>query len=142
MPRQSIYILCVALAVALGVASRVFNTGLVLIDKYLGDALYAILVYLLLSLVWAGAPAWKKAALACAIMLAIEAFQLTLVPERLARSGDTFLELLAVALGTKWSWRDLVAYAAGIVCFALADRHMIRGRIGRAKPASETSPTT
>jgi hypothetical protein len=121
LPR-TFYLLAIALVLVLGIASRVFHTGFALVDKYLGDALYATLVYLLLSVVWPGMPAGKKVISACTIMLAVEAFQLTLIPARLARSSSLALRLLAAAVGTKWSWWDLVAYAVGIFLVAMLDR--------------------
>jgi hypothetical protein len=36
--------------VAIGILSRVVHTGLVVFDKYLGDALYATMVYTILRL--------------------------------------------------------------------------------------------
>jgi hypothetical protein len=140
--QRTIYLLSIALVLILGVASRVFHTGLALIDKYLGDALYAILVYLLLSLAWGGRAAGRKAALAGAIVLAIEAFQLTGIPARLARSDSLALRLLAVALGMKWSWWDVLAYAVGIAAFALFDRVMKERGSGRAQPSPKNPPTS
>lgn len=128
MRHRTIYLLCVVLVLAAGVASRRAHAGTPLIDKYLGDALYAILIYLLLSLAWIRGAIWQKAAAAGAIVLAIEVFQLTLIPERLARSSSAALRLAAVALGTKFSWRDIAAYAVGIAAFALLDRYVIGSR--------------
>ena len=54
-------------------------------------------------------------------MVAIEAFQLTGVPARFAASGNSVLKLLAVVLGTTWSWRDLLGYAIGITAVVLLD---------------------
>jgi hypothetical protein len=123
---RRIYLFAIAVVLIVGIGSRVVATDAPLIDKYLGDALYAILVYLLLSLLRPGAAVWKRAVLACAIMLAIEAFQLTLIPARLARSENALLQLLAIALGTKWSWWDVAAYAVGIALFALFDRYALK----------------
>ncbi|MCB0110903.1 MAG: DUF2809 domain-containing protein, partial [Caldilineaceae bacterium] len=68
--------LLILATILLGIFSRLVTTGFVLWDKYLGDALYAILVYLLLSLVrWRSLE--RKAFVALLIMVAIESFQLT-----------------------------------------------------------------
>lgn len=61
-------------------------------------------------------------------MIAIEAFQLTGVPARFAASGNTMLRLLAILLGTTWSWRDLLGYAVGIVVGALLDYFFMANR--------------
>lgn len=119
------YVAALLIVLLAGVVSRLLRTGQPLLDKYLGDALYAIMVYLLLSIAWRGGSIAAKAALAGAIMVAIETFQLTGIPARLARSTSLFARLLAIALGTSFSWRDLAAYAVGIVFVAVFDRFVL-----------------
>ncbi|MDP9169271.1 MAG: hypothetical protein M3N54_01525 [Acidobacteriota bacterium] len=53
---------CIAGIAAAGIVSRVVHTGLRVFDKYLGDALYAAMVYAILSLY-----ARRGVAAACAI---------------------------------------------------------------------------
>ena len=125
MPARALYILAVGVVLIVGIASRLLRTGQPLIDKYLGDALYAVLVYLALSLAWRDGPVVKKVAFAGALMLVVETFQLTRIPARLAQSDSLLLRLLAVILGTAFSWRDIAAYATGIALIALFDRYML-----------------
>jgi hypothetical protein len=125
MPARALYIVAIGVVLIVGIASRLLRTGQPLIDKYLGDALYAVLVYLALSLAWRDGPVVKKAAFAGAIMLVIETFQLTRIPARLAQSDSLLLRLFAVILGTAFSWRDIAAYAAGIALIALFDRYVL-----------------
>ena len=99
--------------IALGIASRVVHTGWVLFDKYLGDALYAVMVYVLVSLIWP-VSSLRKAAAAMAIMTAIEVFQLTLIPAHLLTSRHLAVRIFARLLGTDFSFLDLTAYAVGI----------------------------
>jgi hypothetical protein len=114
MKRQrSLYLILGMLVVAAGVASRTFHSGVPLLDKYLGDALYAVLIYLLISAAWPGVAARRRALVAFGLVAAIEVFQLTGVPAQLARSGSPALQIAAIVLGTKFSWYDLLAYAAG-----------------------------
>jgi len=62
--------LVLAGVIAFGILSRVVHTGLVVFDKYLGDALYAAMVYAILrwfrrsasAVVWAAAPEWLRPA--------------------------------------------------------------------------------
>ena len=115
------YLFALALVVFAGIVSRVFRTGLVLVDKYLGDALYAIMLYLLLRLARPNASPAVHAAVAMALMLAIEAFQLTGIPLAFAHSPNVLLRVAAVALGTGFSWRDIAAYVVGIVGVWLLD---------------------
>jgi len=126
--RRIIYGLCGVLIVLAGVASRVFRTGLDLLDNDLGEALYAALAYILLGIAWPQLLPGRKALLTTVAMIAIEAFQLTGVPARFAASGNTMLRLLAILLGTTWSWRDLLGYAVGIVVGALLDYFFMANR--------------
>jgi hypothetical protein len=102
-----------------------------LIDKYLGDALYAAMVYVLLRIVSSAAP--RRIALASmAIMILVEVFQLTMIPARLLASDKLAVRILARALGTEFAFRDLNAYGVGIFAIYhldLACAH-VRGRAG------------
>jgi hypothetical protein len=90
----------------------------VLFDKYLGDALYAAMVYTILRLFW------KAAALALpamAIMTVIELFQLTMIPARMLASEHVIVRVCARLMGTEFSFLDLLAYGVGIACIFFAD---------------------
>jgi hypothetical protein len=104
-----------------GIASRRLRSGLALIDNDLGEALYAALAYVLLGIAWPRLKPARKALITAVAMVAIEAFQLTNVPARFAASANIGLKLLAIVLGTTWSWRDLLGYAVGIAVVALLD---------------------
>lgn len=106
--------LLILATILLGIGSRLVTTGFVLFDKYLGDALYAILVYLLLSLVpWRAL--WGKALAAMLLMVAIECFQLTQIPYQLSLRAHWLPKLIAIVLGTHFSPYDLWAYGVGIL---------------------------
>lgn len=126
MPRSGRLYLVAALAVIVGgVLSRLLHSGMPLLDKYLGDALYATLVYLLLR-AWRPARAPAGAALASVVLLiAIESFQRTGIPSGMARSDNAALKLLAIGLGTGFSWYDLLAYAVGVGAAAWADYQLL-----------------
>jgi len=122
MSRQRrFYCLSGILIVLAGVGSRVFHSGLALIDNDLGEALYAALAYVVLGLGWPRLLPARKVLITIAAMVAIEAFQLTGVPAGFAASGNPALRLIAIMLGTTWSPRDLLGYAAGIAIIALLD---------------------
>lgn len=108
-----------AAIVVTGVLSRVVHTGFVLFDKYLGDALYAAMVYVLFRLTGRIAPVALWAAVA---MTALELFQLTGIPAQMLRNGSAAARLCARLMGTQFSAADLLAYAAGIGCLAMVDR--------------------
>lgn len=109
---------CIAGIIAAGILSRVIHTGFALVDKYLGDALYAAMVYAVLRLLSRGA---AVAAWAMAVMTAIELFQLTRIPAHLLASDQPAARLCARLLGTEFSLLDLLAYAVGIACIYLVD---------------------
>ncbi|MCA2971783.1 MAG: DUF2809 domain-containing protein [Acidobacteriaceae bacterium] len=97
--------------IVLGLLSRSVTTGWIVIDKYLGDALYAAMVYALLRVVLRAGPA---AAGAAVLMAAIESFQLTGIPARMLASGNGLIRVVARLLGVQFGWADLLAYAVGI----------------------------
>ena len=121
MKSRTSWVLCLAGIVALGILSRVIHTGFVIFDKYLGDALYAAMVYVLLRL------CWKTAALpvaAMAVMTVIELFQLTEIPAHMLANEHLIVRICARLMGTEFSFQDLFAYAIGIGCIFLADARL------------------
>ncbi len=108
-----------------GLGSRMIHSGILLIDKYLGDALYAIMIYLILALAWNTSPR-RRAALALMIMTVLEAFQLTLIPLEMTKSGNILMKIVGRLLGTTFSWMDLTAYLVGITVVCLVDRRCFR----------------
>ena len=116
------WVLCLVGIITVGILSRVGHTGLVVVDKYLGDALYAAMVYTVLRLFWrAAASARLVAASAMAIMTAIELFQLTMIPAHLLANEHVMVRICARLMGTEFSFLDLLTYAVGIACIYLAD---------------------
>ena len=112
------WIYCIAGIIAIGILSRVVHTGFILFDKYLGDALYAMMVYAILRLF--SKPS-MSAACAMLVMTAIELFQLTMIPARLLTSENLLTRLCARLMGVEFSFLDLLAYAVGIGSIYLVD---------------------
>ena len=108
-----------------GIASRTVHTGSIIVDKYLGDALYAAMVYVLITLVWR-ASTWRIALASMMIMTIIEVSQLTMIPAHLLASDRLAVRILARLLGTEFAFRDLLAYAVGIAGICLTDRFASR----------------
>jgi hypothetical protein len=108
-----------------GILSRAVHTGFQLFDKYLGDAAYAAMAYVLFRLTGriARVPAWTAVT-----MTAIELFQLTRIPAGMLHSGNPAVRVGARLLGTEFSVLDLMAYAVGIGCLAVIDH--AESRIG------------
>ncbi len=101
-----------------GIVSRVIHTGWIIFDKYLGDALYAAMVYAIIRLFSQN----RAVALwAMLVMTAIELFQLTMIPAHMLASGNPVTRIAARLMGTEFSFLDLLAYALGIACIWLVD---------------------
>jgi hypothetical protein len=129
-PRRFVYLAALALAVGLGLLSRLLPLGWWPWDKSLGDALYAVAAYLALS---ALGPGWRvawRAGLALGWCLAVEALQATGVPGQYAH-------LLAVRwlIGTTFAWHDVACYVVGVAFSAFADRALRPCRPSPAPPA-------
>ena len=117
------WVLCLVGIIAMGILSRVVHTGLVIFDKYLGDALYAAMVYSILRLLW------RTAAVAIptmGVMTLIELFQLSAIPARLLANEHLIVRLCARLMGTEFSFLDLLAYGVGAGCMYLADSSRAR----------------
>lgn len=114
------WVVCIAGIIAVGILSRVVHTGFVVFDKYLGDALYAMMVYAFLRLALR-APA--SAVCATAAMIAIESFQLTMIPAQMFASQHLMMRICARLLGVQFSFLDLLAYGVGIGFIYLVDSY-------------------
>ena len=110
--------------IALGILSRVVHTGSAVFDKYLGDALYATMVYGILRLLSRAA---VSAVCAMAVMTAIESFQLTMIPAHMLASEHSTTRIRGGLMGEEFSFLDLLAYGVGIGCIYLVDSS--RGRV-------------
>ena len=89
-----------------------------------GDALYAVLIYVLVAFCTPRARVGTVAAAAFGICAGIELFQLTGVPAAL---GQAFPPARLV-LGTGFLWSDLVLYGVGVAAVALVDAALRRRR--------------
>jgi hypothetical protein len=120
--RRAVYIICLVVVSGAGIASRVFYLGHPLLDKYLGDAVYAIFFYLLLGIIWDRWQPRTKAGLTLAFVLVVEVFQLTSIPLQFSQSDSFCLRFASILLGTRFAWWDIVAYLVGIAGIYLLDR--------------------
>lgn len=93
---------------------------------FAADALYAVLVYLLVALAWPRLRPWWPATIAFGFSGAVEFFQLTGIPAELAGRAP----VVALALGERFGWLDIAAYACGAMAAALVD-----GAVSRATAA-------
>jgi hypothetical protein len=107
-----------AAVVALGLASRLPGAPAFVV-AYVGDALYAVLIYALVGLVAPAVNVGRAAMLALGICWAIEASQAW---------HPAWLDALrahravALVLGRGFVWSDLACYAVGVAAAAGVDR--------------------
>jgi hypothetical protein len=113
------------ITVAVGIATRAWPLAFELWDKVLGDALYAVALYLVIAIAgtllrrdW-GAQVVGGAAVA--VCWAIEAFQATGWTARTVSSAN-----LRHVLGTTFGFTDLIWYLIGVVAIAVVDVRWLR----------------
>jgi hypothetical protein len=123
------WLLCIIAIIAMGILSRMVHTGLALFDKYLGDALYAAMMYGILRLF---RDARESAVFAMALMTAIELFQLTMIPAGMLGSVHLMTRICARLMGVEFGFLDLFAYAVGIGCIYFLDPSRRKGEAGPA----------
>jgi len=114
--RRIVLALAAAATVVAGLAVHAL-APLTFAGDFSADALYAVLISLLVALVLPRSPSWVPAIVAAAWCAGVEALQLTGLPEQW---GLAWRPLMLV-FGTVYSWWDLLAYAVGIAAVFVAD---------------------
>jgi Protein of unknown function (DUF2809) len=123
------YTIAMGLVIMLGLASRRYPQILpAFLDKYPGDVLWTIVVFLLLGMVLPRASTWKIAGLALVISYIVEFGQLYRAPWLVAIRETTIGHLL---LGSEFVWGDLVAYTIGAAIALLVELGWVR--FGRSR---------
>lgn len=112
VPRAVVHVIAACVVVAAGLGLREFAAGPV--AKYGGVALYAVLVYVLVSAARPGRAPRIVLFLTVVICTGVELLQLTPIPARLAGEHRGF----ALVLGTTFHGWDLLAYAGGALAAA------------------------
>ncbi|MFP5390169.1 MAG: DUF2809 domain-containing protein [Gammaproteobacteria bacterium] len=103
---------CLLGVIAAGLASRKYPFLLpAALGKYPGDALWAVAVFVLLSLIWPCAPLGRRALGALLVSYAVELSQLYHRPWIDSIRHTTIGHLF---LGTAFGWGDVLAYTVGI----------------------------
>ena len=108
------YLLCVMAIIAAGLLSR----KIAVIPAWVGDALWAIMIYLLLKIVFIRASVVKVIAFSLAFCFTIEISQLYQAPW-INQIRSTLIGHLLLGQGFLWS--DLLAYTGGVLLIAMAD---------------------
>ncbi len=108
--------------VALGIASRRVHLGVPVWDKSLGDALYAVAVYLVFGLLRPHSQPRQAGLASLAFCLAVEVVQATGLPGRYAH-----LAAVRWLVGTQFAWHDIVCYCVGVAAMYLVDLRALPG---------------
>ena len=127
--KRVLYGLCCLLTIGVGILWRSKTLGIPLFAaKYGGDALWALMVFLGMGVIWPVMPTRHRALLALLFSFAIEFSQIYHAPWidalRATRLG-------ALVLGSVFAWPDLAAYAVGIACGLCAEMVIHRFRAMR-----------
>jgi hypothetical protein len=104
------YAIAIVLVIIFGLASRRYPLLPAILDKYPGDALWTVVVFLIGAIVLPRASTWTLAGLALAISYIVEFAQLYRAPWIVAIRQTTIGQLF---LGSQFVWEDLVAYTVG-----------------------------
>lgn len=130
-----VYGVLFAMVFVAGILSRTIDFDTKLLDKYLGDALYAVIFYLALGILAPRQRPMVRAIATAIFVVVIECFQLTGIPMELRHQGG-MSKLISLVLGTVFSWWDMLAYFVGIVAITWFDKRWLRIPPGRAQRVS------
>ena len=109
---RKLYIWFIILTMCAGLASRKFSDWLPnFLSLYLGDTLWALLVFLLLGFIWAQKSSFRIGVAALLFAYAIEFSQCYHAPWIDQIRDTTFGGLI---LGYGFLWSDLICYTVGI----------------------------
>lgn len=123
-----LYGVCAVLVMMLGLASRRYREQLPpFLAEYAGDALWALLVFLLISVACSGMATTRRGGMALAFAYLIEFSQVYHADWIDALRRNWFGGLV---LGHGFLWTDLVCYAVGVLAGVCSDRVV--------RPASQT----
>ena len=115
-----------ALVVAAGLVTHFVGSGP--IADLVGDALYAVMIYLFIAIAFPRAAFWVVGVTALTLCTLVECFQLTGLPGLWAESFWP----VRLVLGIGFDARDLAAYAVGAGVATLVDVAVSRRRRARA----------
>lgn len=102
------------ITIIIGIISRVIPFHNIILNKYIGDSLYAIALFYFLILIFNYSR--KKSLIATVFLVSfIELFQITHIPLYLANHNNMILRIVAIFIGTNFSIYDLLAYYIGLI---------------------------
>ncbi|WP_311245939.1 DUF2809 domain-containing protein [Microbacterium sp. WCS2018Hpa-23] len=120
--RRRRLLIAAVLVIVVGLAVHLIGSGPV--ADFAGDALYAVMIYLVIAIVFARVASWVVGAAAVVVCTLIEVFQLTGLPGVWAHAFWP----VRLVLGAGFDARDLIAYAVGAALATVCDLILRRRR--------------
>lgn len=121
---RKIYLLLIPFVMGLGILSRKFSYILPdLLNTYLGDAIWAAMIYVMVAFVFANKLPKQIAVFSLLFCYAIEVSQLYQAPWINNIRNTT---LGALVLGSGFLWSDLLAYVLGVVAVLVIELFWIK----------------
>lgn len=121
-----VYLLAAVVVTSAGLASRKYRGQLPgFLAEYSGDTLWAWMLFLIVSMLFASRPILARAAISLALAFSVELSQLHHAPWIDSIRHTT---LGGLVLGFEFLWTDIVCYSVGIACGAISDwrlRHFL-----------------
>jgi hypothetical protein len=118
-----VYFIAAVVVVLAGLASRRYRGQLpAFLAEYAGDTLWALMVFLLVSVVLASRPLMVRAAIAFGLSFLVEISQLYHAPWIDSIRQNT---LGGLVLGFGFLWSDLVCYSVGIAIGVVAESAIV-----------------
>ncbi len=114
-------IIALVITIFLGIFSRAIQLNNVFWDKYAGDMLYAIMIYILLNIIFNKIRKINIGIIAFFLLCFLEIFQITNIPLKLIHSPQLLFKILGILLGSTFSFIDIFFYLLGIVSILLMD---------------------
>ena len=122
------YVVAVGVTIGLGLASRHFRWMFpAVLGKYPGDALWALMVYWGVCVIYPRASVARVALLALGVCVAIEMLKLYQAPWMVAIRHSTLGHLV---FGHVFAWGNLGAYAVGVVVGVVVEVVVISPKSG------------
>ncbi|KQR52647.1 hypothetical protein ASF88_14170 [Leifsonia sp. Leaf336] len=131
--RVTLIVVAVAVVVA-GLTVHELTDGWA--GAFAGDALYAVLMVVLVALVAPRVPSLAAGGIALAVCVGVELLQLTGVPAQLSAA----IPGVELVLGSTFQATDLVAYAIGATIATVLDL-VVRRRAGGSSRGGRTTPS-
>jgi len=121
------FLLMIAITIALGLCARLIKKRFFHLGDAAGDALWATMVFFILSFITPTMPLWKRILAAITFSFAIEFSQLYHAPwiDRIRKTTPG-----AIVLGSSFSPSDLVCYVIGVAVGAFAEKKLLWGKWG------------